>query len=117
MKLIITWVVSALAILLSAWLVPGANISGFGSALITALVLGAVNAIIRPIILIFTLPINILTLGLFTLIINASMVSLTAFILPGFSISNFWTALIFSLILSLANWVIEVLLKEEKIKK
>lgn len=114
MKLIITWIVSALAILLSAWLVSGVHVSGFGSALIAALVLGAVNAVIRPILIIFTLPINILTLGLFTLVINASMVALTAFILPGFSIKNFWTALIFSLILSLVNWAIEVLTKAKK---
>ncbi len=116
MKLLITWIASALAILLSAWLAPGVYISGFGTALIAAVVLGAVNAIIRPILIILTLPINILTLGLFTLVINALMVTLTAFILSGFSVRNLFTALIFSLILSLVNWVIEALLKDEKEK-
>lgn len=114
MKLLVTWLASALAILLSAWLAPGVYISGLGTALIAAVVLGAINAIIRPILIILTLPINILTLGLFTLIINASMVSLAAAILSGLSIASFWTALLFSIILTLINWIIEGLIKEEK---
>ena len=114
MKLLITWLASALAILLSAWLVPGVYISGFGSALIAAIVLGVVNAIIRPILIVLTLPINILTLGLFTLVINAAMVALSAAVLPGFSISSFWTAVLFSLILTVIDWIIEGLIKEKK---
>ena len=114
MKLLITWLASALAILLSAWLVPGVYISGFGVALIAAVVLGAVNAIIRPILIVLTLPINILTLGLFTLIINAAMVALSAAVLSGFSISNFWTAILFSLILTVIDWIMEGLIKEKK---
>lgn len=114
MKIILTWLIGAVAMLLSAWLIPGAQVRGFGTALLAALILGAVNAVIRPIILILTLPINILTLGLFTLIINAAMVSLAAAIIPGFSLANFGTALIFSIILSLITWTIETLVKERK---
>lgn len=114
MKLILTWLISAISILLSAWIAPGVTISGFGAALLAAVVLGAVNAFIRPIILFFTLPINILTMGLFTLVINAGMVALAAFIIPGFSIAGFWTALLFTLILSVITWMIEGLVKEVK---
>lgn len=78
MKLIITWILSTIALLISSWLVPGAKVSGFWAGLIAALVLGVVNATIRPLLVILTLPINILTLGLFTLIINALMVWLVS---------------------------------------
>lgn len=114
MKLILTWLISAIAILLSAWIAPGVTITGFGAALLAAIVLGAVNSFIRPVILFFTLPINILTMGLFTLVINAGMVALAAFIIPGFSIAGFWTALLFTLILSAVTWLIEGLAKEVK---
>ena len=114
MKLLLTWIIGALAILLSAWIVPGVSIAGFGASLLAALILGAVNAMIRPIIIILTLPINILTLGLFTLVINVAMVSLVALIIPGFSIANFWTALIFTIILSIITWIMEGVIKEKK---
>ena len=114
MKILLTWIIGALAILLSAWIVPGVNIAGFGASLLAALILGAVNAVIRPIIIILTLPINILTLGLFTLVINVAMVALVALIIPGFSIANFWTALIFTIILSIITWIMEGVIKEEK---
>lgn len=116
MKLLITWLASALAILLSAWLVPGAYISGLGAALIAAVVLGAVNAVIRPILIILTLPINILTLGLFTLVINTLMISLTASLLSGFSVANFWVSFLFAIILTLITEIIESLVKEKNVK-
>lgn len=112
MKLFLTWLISALAIFISAWIVPGVTISSFGSALLAALILGAVNAFIRPILLLLTLPINILTLGLFTLVINVAMVGLVALILPGFAIANFWTALLFTIILSLVVWIMEGIVKK-----
>ena len=114
MKILITWLASALAIVLSAWIVPKAYIGGLGTALLAAFILGAVNAVIRPILIIFTLPLNILTLGLFTFVINALMVSLTAFILPGFVVNGFWTALLFSLILTLISQIINELIKEKR---
>ncbi len=112
MKIIVTWLLSALAIGISAWLIPGAEISGFGAALLAALILGAVNAVIRPLLIILTLPINILTLGLFTLVINAGMVALTAAILPGFSIANFWIAVLFSVVLSVIGWILNGVIKD-----
>lgn len=115
MKLILTWLISSLAVIVSAYLVPGAQITGFLAALLAAIMLGAVNSFIRPILLFLTLPINILTLGLFTLVINALMVLLAAAIVPGFSISSFWVALLFSVILSVITWLMEqVIEKDEK---
>ncbi len=111
MKILLTWLISALALLLSGWLIPGVEVRGFGVALLAALILGAVNAVIRPILILLTLPINILTLGLFTLVINAFMVLLAAALIPGFSISGFGVAIIFSIILSLITWTMETLVK------
>jgi len=113
MKIFLTWLISALALLISAWLIPGVYIAGFGSALLAALILGAINAVIRPILIILTLPINILTLGLFTFVINALMVALAAYILPGFSIANFWIAIIFSIILMIITSIMQSLIKEK----
>lgn len=113
MKIIITWLLSALAIGISAWLIPGAEISSFGAALLAALILGAVNAVIRPLLIILTLPINILTLGLFTLVINAGMVALVAAMLPGFSIANFWVAVLFSVVLSVVAWILNSAIKDD----
>ena len=112
MKLFITWLTSTAAILIGAWLIPGASVSSIWSGLLIALVLGVVNSIIRPFLLLLTLPINILTLGLFTLVINALMVLLVAAMIPGFIISSFWIALMFSVILSVIVWTLEVLLKQ-----
>jgi putative membrane protein len=112
MKLLITWLTSTAAILISAWLLPGASVSSFWAGLLIALVLGVVNAIIRPFLLLLTLPINILTLGLFTLVINALMVLLVAAMIPGFIISSFWIALIFSVILSVIVWILEAVLEQ-----
>lgn len=117
MKILITWLTSALAIFLSASLVPGTYINNFGTALIAAVILGAVNAIIRPVLVILTLPINILTFGIFTFFINASMVSLTALLLPGFAVKGFWTSLLYSLVLSLISVIIEDLSKKQYFKR
>jgi putative membrane protein len=111
MKILLTWLISTLALLISAWLIPGAKIESFWSALIASLVLGIVNAVIRPILVILTLPINLLTLGLFTLVTNGLMVWLASAMLAGFSIANFLTALIFSVILAFIVWIMEAIIK------
>jgi putative membrane protein len=113
MKILINWFLSAISLLLSTWLIPGVHVSGLFSALLAVVILGAVNAIIRPILIILTLPINVLTLGLFTLVINALMIALTAYILPGFSIANFGIAIIFSIILTIITEIMESLIKEK----
>src|SRR5258708_22122702 len=103
MSLLINWIVSALAILASAYLLPGVHVARFTAALVAAVVLGIINAVLKPILLILTLPINILTLGLFTLVINAVVILLAANLVPGFNVDGFWWALIFSVVLSIIN--------------
>lgn len=97
------WFISALAIVVTGYLLPGVQISSFLAALVTAVVLGVINAILRPILIILTLPLNILTLGLFTLVINAIIILIASELVPGFKVSGFWWALIFSVILSIIN--------------
>lgn len=106
MGIIINWVLSAIVILIASQILPGVHVAGFITALIVALVLGIINAIIKPVIVILTLPINILTLGLFTLVINAALVMLTNAIVPGFKVDGFLWALIFSIVLSIVNMVL-----------
>lgn len=100
MKIIISWLILTLAIIITSLLLPGVAVSGIGSALLAAMVLGLINTFIKPIFIILTLPINILTLGLFTFVINALLILLASSIVPGFAVRNFWWALLFSLILS-----------------
>ncbi|HMP67644.1 MAG TPA: phage holin family protein [Candidatus Paceibacterota bacterium] len=98
------WIFSTIAILIAAYLLPGVTVTLLG-AVILAVVLGIINVFIKPIVLILTLPINILTLGLFSLVINALLIMLAAMIVPDFSVSGFWTALFFSIIVSLINTI------------
>lgn len=107
MEILIVWLISAVLIFVLANVLPGIAVASFMTALIVAVVLGLVNAIIRPIILILTLPINILTLGLFTFVINALMVLLVANLVPGFAVASFWWAMLFSIILSVANTIVK----------
>ncbi len=107
MQILINWAISALIILVLAFILPGVVITGFLAALAVALVIGLIHAFLRPLALLLTLPINILTLGLFTFVIDALLVLLAAKITPGFNVKNFWWALIFALALSLTNAVIK----------
>ncbi|MFA6408283.1 MAG: phage holin family protein [Candidatus Paceibacterota bacterium] len=104
MKIFFQWFIAALSIGIAAYLVPGVHVTLIGT-LIAAVVLGALNLFIRPILLILTLPINILTLGLFSLVINALLVMLASWLVPGFFVAGFWTALLFALVLAIINWV------------
>ncbi len=107
MKIFFHWLTSAIAILVAAYIVPGVMVTPVG-ALVAAVVLGAVNLFIRPILLILTLPITILTLGLFSLVINALMAMLAAYLVPGLIIVGFWPAFFFALVLSIVNWVFNI---------
>jgi putative membrane protein len=101
MKILVHWLVATLAILVTAYVLPGVMVSGFVAAAVTAVILGVINAFIRPLVILLTLPVNILTLGLFTFVINALMIMLAAAVVPGFEVAGFLWALLFSLILSL----------------
>lgn len=106
MIILINWILSALVILVASQILPGVHVTGFVAALTVALVLGIINAVIKPVIVILTLPINILTLGLFTLVINSALVMLTSAIVPGFRVDGFLWALVFSIFLSIINMVL-----------
>jgi putative membrane protein len=106
MHLLIAIIINTLAILATDYILPGIHLKSFWTALIVAIVLGIVNAILRPIIFILTLPINILTLGLFSFVIMGLLVYLVAAIVPGFKVDNFWWAILFALIVSLINWIL-----------
>ena len=112
MRLILRWILSAVALIAITYFVPGILVSNFYAALIAALVLGLINALIRPILLILTLPVNILTLGLFTFVINALLFWLAATIVKGFFVAGFWPAFWGALLLWVINWVIAGLLRE-----
>lgn len=101
MNLIIRLLVSAMGVLIFAYLLPGVSVDTFWTALIVAVVLGLLNAILKPILIFFTIPITILTLGLFLLVINAAIILLTDSLIDGFEVRNFWWALLFSLLMSL----------------
>ena len=111
MKLFFHWLVGAIAVGVAAYLVPGVHVTLVG-ALVTAIVLGAFNLILKPILHILTLPITILTLGLFSLVINAALVLLASHIVQGFSVVDFKAALLFSIALSIINWVLHVMSAE-----
>ena len=107
MSILLHWLVSALAVMISAYVLPGVHVQNFFVALVTAVVLGLINAIVKPIFVFFTLPITILTLGLFLLVINALLVLLASKIVPGFRVDGFWWALAFSIILSIVHPFLE----------
>jgi putative membrane protein len=106
--IIIRWFVRALIIMVAAYIIPGVFVGSFWVALVAALVLGLLNFLVRPVLLILTLPITILTLGLFSLVINGLMILLLAALVPGFSVAGLWSAILFSLVVSLANYIIAV---------
>ncbi|MCA2997423.1 MAG: phage holin family protein [Burkholderiales bacterium] len=110
MKILVRWCVNALALLAVAFLYSGVNVDGIFAALAAALVLGLVNAIIRPILILLTLPVTLLTMGLFIFVINALLFWLVAEVVKGFTVSGFTAALVGSLMYSvitlLVNWLI-----------
>ncbi|MDD5043422.1 MAG: phage holin family protein [Patescibacteria group bacterium] len=109
MKLFLRWMIYAAALILAAYLIPGVAVASFYSALIAALILGLINALIRPLVIILTLPINILSLGIFTFIINALMLWLASTMVKGFYIADFgsalWAALLLWIISLAVNWI------------
>ena len=113
MKTLVHFVVSALAILITAYVLPGVEVSGFLSAFVLAVVLAAINLVVRPLLVALTLPITIMTLGLFILVINALLIMLAASIVPGFMVASFWWAVLFSIVLAVVNSVLGMLETKE----
>jgi putative membrane protein len=111
-RLLVHLVITALLLLLTSQFVPGIHVGGFGSALIAALVLGIVNFLVRPILVVLTLPITILTLGLFLIVINGLMLLLTSALVTGFHVDTFGAALIGALLLALFNLVVSAIMHQ-----
>ena len=109
-NVLINWIVSAMIIFSVAYIVPGVHVSSFSTALVIALALGIINAILKPILVVLTLPITIVTLGIFYLVINAFLIVLVSKIVPGFSLDSFFVAFVFALIFSIVNTFIHKLL-------
>ena len=109
--MIVGWILNALAILGAALLLPGIHVDGFVTALLLSFILGLINALLKPLLVILTLPITILTLGIFVFVINALLILLADAIVPGFAVANFWWALLFGLVLSALNGVLQGLRK------
>lgn len=105
LKLLLKWVISALAIMGTAYLLKGIIVPSFYIAFVLALVFGLLNAVLRPILIILTLPVNILTLGLFTLIINGFLFWLPSTFIEGFTVENFWWAIGGALLVSVFSWI------------
>ena len=108
LNILAVWIVNALALLALPYVVPSIHVAGFGTAMLVAVVLGLINAILRPLLVLLTLPVTLLTLGLFLFVINALMFWAAASLLEGFNVSGFAAALIGSLIYSLCGMVIDV---------
>jgi putative membrane protein len=106
MGILANWIVTTIAIIVSAYLLSGVTVRNIGAALVAAVVLGLINAILRPILVILTLPLTIVTLGLFIFILNALLVLLASAIVPGFEVRSFWWALLFSLLFSIISTII-----------
>lgn len=108
---LLTWIVSAVSLMITARLVPGFEVDSWTAAALAAVVLGLVNAIVRPIFTILTFPITLLTLGLFLLVINAFMLWLVSFLTPGFEVASFFSAFIGSIVLTLVSTVLSQFIK------
>jgi putative membrane protein len=111
--LFIRWLILTLAILAAAYLFEGIEVSSFLSAFFAAAVLGILNAFFRPVLILLTLPINLLTLGLFTFVVNALLLMLTSGIISGFHVQGFWSAVFGSLVISVVSWLLTSVVNDE----
>jgi putative membrane protein len=110
-RMLIGWLLNAIALLAVAYLLPSIHVASFGAALIAALVLGLVNTLIRPVLVVLTLPVTLLTLGLFLLVINGLLFWLVGNLLDGFSVGGFWPGVFGALLYSLISWLLSSLLQ------
>ena len=114
MRFLLRLLLNGVAVFLAAQLIPGIGVASPGAALAAGIVLGLVNAIIRPLLILLTLPVTLLTLGLFIFVVNAICLALAAWFVPGFTISGFAPALIGALVVSITSWLLNALLIDKK---
>ena len=113
-RLLLAWLINALALLALPYIVPSVQVSGFGTALVAALLLGLVNAVIRPLLVLLTLPATVLTLGLFIFVINGLLFWMVASFVEGFHVAGFWSAVLGAIVYALISWAASVLLQAGK---
>jgi putative membrane protein len=114
MRLLLLWVLNAVALLAVTWLLPTIQVSGFGTALVAALVLGLINTLVRPVLAMLTLPITVLTLGIFYLVLNGLLFWLASALLPGFQVHGFVSAMVGAVLYGLIAWALSALIPNKK---
>ncbi|MEX2199594.1 MAG: phage holin family protein [Burkholderiales bacterium] len=114
LKLLLVWVINAIALLAVAYLMPSIAVTSFTTALVAALILGLVNAVIRPVLILLTLPATIITLGLFIFVINGLLFWFVGSYLQGFTVGGFWAGMFGAIVYSLISWALSALVLPEK---
>ncbi len=117
MRLLLIWICNALALLAVAYLLPGIRVDGFTSALIAAFVLGLINTLLRPLLILLTLPVTVLTLGLFILVINGLLFWFAGSVLRGFEVSGFWVGVMGALLYSIISYVLSLLIPKKRMSR
>jgi putative membrane protein len=114
MRLLLLWILNAVALLAVTWLLPSIQVSGFGAALVAALVLGFINTLVRPVLALLTLPITLLTLGIFYLVLNGLLFWLASALLPGFEVDGFGSAVFGAILYGVIAWALSALIPNKK---
>lgn len=114
MRLLLLWILNAVALLAVTWLLPSIQVTGFGAALVAALGLGLINTLVRPVLALLTLPLTVLTLGLFYLVLNGLLFWLASVLLPGFHIAGFGSALIGAILYGVIAWALSALIPDKR---
>jgi putative membrane protein len=112
LRLLLVWLINTVALIAVAYLMPSITVSSFGAALAAALVLGLVNAIVRPVLVLLTLPVTILTLGLFIFVLNGLLFWMVGTWIEGFSVGGFWSGVIGAILFSLVSWLLSALVQK-----
>ncbi len=108
MPFLVKVIVTTFAVVIGAYIIPGVSVDSFLTAIVVAFVLGVLNAILKPVLVLLTLPVTVLSLGLFLLVINAFIIMLTDYFVKGFDVSSFLIAVLFSIVLAFISWLLEV---------
>lgn len=112
-RLLLVWLINTVALVAVAYLMPSIQVSSFGAALVAALVLGLVNAVVRPVLVLLTLPVTILTLGLFIFVLNGLLFWMVGSWLEGFEVGGFWSGVLGAIVFSLVSWLLSALVLRE----
>lgn len=110
LRLALVWLINAVALIAVAYLMPSISVSSFGAALVAALILGLVNAVVRPVLVLLTLPVTILTLGLFIFVLNGLLFWMVGSWLEGFNVGGFWAGVFGAIVFSLVSWALSALI-------